>query len=125
MSKRDSERYGLMSGSGVSGRRDMLKLGLGFTAAGAAGLYLPSCTAGRSGREESTTRPEQAFELAAKPALAVLTALASEYISNGGAVPTAIPWLDKDGSFNQSPGPGQEPSNIFHFKGRVACSNGF
>lgn len=37
----------------------------------------------------------------------------------GSAEPYPIPWLDKNGSHNQA-GPGLEPSNIFHFKGRVA-----
>ena len=122
MSTRDREHHRRPSGSPVSGRRDMLKLGLGFTA---AGLCFSSCTSGPSRRDESDMRPEQSFELAAKPALAGLAALGADDISNGGAAPCAIPWLDKNGSFNQAPGPGQEPSNIFHFKGRVARSNGF
>jgi hypothetical protein len=69
--------------------------------------------------------PEQGFEAAAKPALAGLAALAAEDAQNGGAAPLAIPWLDKNGSLNQAPGPGQEPSNISHFKGRIARANGF
>jgi hypothetical protein len=63
--------------------------------------------------------------MAAKPALAGLEALVGQDAQNGGAAPAAIPWLDKNGSFNQAPGPGQEPSNIFHFKGSVARANGF
>ncbi len=43
----------------------------------------------------------------------------------GSADPSPIPWLDKNGSHNQSPGPGQEPSNIYHFQGRVARANAF
>ncbi len=43
----------------------------------------------------------------------------------GSADPYPIPWLDKNGSHNQSPGPGMDPSNIFHFKGRVARANDF
>ncbi|HSD20672.1 MAG TPA: hypothetical protein VLC54_11575 [Anaeromyxobacter sp.] len=43
----------------------------------------------------------------------------------GSAEPSAIPWLDKNGSHNQSPGPGMDPSNIFHFKGRIARANDF
>lgn len=125
MSKRDRERYGVSSHSMLSGRRDVLRLGVGFTAAGAAGLCFPSCAAGSSKQDPSTTRPDDAFALAAKPALAGLIALTAEDAANGGAAPCAIPWLDKNGSFNQAPGPGQEPSNIFHFKGRVARSNGF
>ena len=45
--------------------------------------------------------------------------------SNGSTDPYPIPWLDKNGSHNQSPGPGMEPSNIYHFKGHVARCNGF
>lgn len=44
---------------------------------------------------------------------------------NGGTDPYPIPWLDMNGSHNQSPGPGMEPSNIFHFRGRVARANEF
>lgn len=43
----------------------------------------------------------------------------------GSSEPSAIPWLDKNGSHNQSPGPGVEPSSIFHFKGRIARANVF
>lgn len=46
-------------------------------------------------------------------------------IPNGGADPFPIPWLDKNGSHNQSPGPGQEASSIYHFNGRIARSNDF
>lgn len=43
--------------------------------------------------------------------------------ANGSADPYPIPWLDKNGSHNQSAGPNLEPSHIFHFKGLVArCS---
>lgn len=43
---------------------------------------------------------------------------------NGSDCPFSIPWLDKNGSFNQSPQAGAELSNIFHFKGQVArCNN--
>ncbi len=45
--------------------------------------------------------------------------------SNGSPEPYPIPWLDKNGSHNQSPGPGMEPSNIYHIKGHVARCNGF
>lgn len=44
---------------------------------------------------------------------------------DGGNDPFPIPWLDKNGRHNQSPAPEQEPSNIFHFKGRVARCNDF
>lgn len=45
--------------------------------------------------------------------------------SNGSTDPYPIPWLDKNGSHNQSPGPGMEPSSIYHFKGHVARCNAF
>ena len=45
--------------------------------------------------------------------------------SNGSKDPYPIPWLDKNGSHNQSPGPGQEPSSIYHFKGHIARCNNF
>lgn len=48
-----------------------------------------------------------------------------KYLPDGGAEPFPIPWLDKNGSHNQSPGPGMEPSNIYHFKGHVARCNNF
>lgn len=45
--------------------------------------------------------------------------------SNGSSDPFPIPWLDKNGSHNQSPGPDSEPSNIYNFKGHVARCNAF
>jgi hypothetical protein len=45
--------------------------------------------------------------------------------SNGSTDPFPIPWLDKNGSHNQSPGQGMEPSNIFHFKGKIGRCNNF
>lgn len=65
------------------------------------------------------------FDREASEALAGLRALAAQDAQNGGAAPAAIPWLDRNGSFNQAPGPNQELSSIFHFGGRVARSNGF
>lgn len=44
---------------------------------------------------------------------------------NGNTDPFPIPWLDKNGSHNQSPGPGMDPSSIYDFKGRVARANDF
>ncbi len=43
----------------------------------------------------------------------------------GSEDPYPIPWLDKNGSHNEPAGPGQEPSSIFHFKGRVARAANF
>jgi hypothetical protein len=54
-----------------------------------------------------------------------LEALSAQDFLNGGAEPVPIPWLDKNGSHNQMPGPGVEPSSIFDFKGRVARANDF
>ncbi len=103
-------------------RRGFLLAGLGS----AAGVWLPACAAGREGRSAAPEGgPPAAFEQAAKPALAGLAALAGRDVQNGGEAPFPIPWLDKNGSFNQAPGPGQEPSNIFHFKGHVARANDF
>lgn len=48
-----------------------------------------------------------------------------KFLPDGGTEPFPIPWLDKNGSHNQSPGPGMEPSNIYHFKGHVARCNNF
>lgn len=45
--------------------------------------------------------------------------------ANGGTDPYPIPWLDKFGSHNQAAGLGNEPSHIYHFKGRVVRCNAF
>jgi hypothetical protein len=44
---------------------------------------------------------------------------------DGEESPFPVPWLDKNGSHNQSPGPNSEPSSIYHFKGFVARCNDF
>ena len=44
---------------------------------------------------------------------------------DGEESPFPVPWLDKNGSHNQSPGPNSEPSSIYHFKGQVARCNDF
>jgi hypothetical protein len=44
---------------------------------------------------------------------------------DGAESPFPVPWLDKNGSHNQSPGPNAEPASIYHFKGFVARSNDF
>ncbi len=43
----------------------------------------------------------------------------------GDDQPYPIPWLDKNGSHNEPAGPGNEPSSIYHFKGRVARAADF
>ncbi len=103
-------------------RRDFLRLGLGVPAVG--GLLLARAAHGQS-TAIAPAELDRRFEEAARPALGGLTALGAQDAQNGGLTPFPIPWLDKNGSFNQSPGPGMEPSNIFHFTGRVARSNGF
>jgi hypothetical protein len=45
--------------------------------------------------------------------------------ANGGTAPYPIPWLDKFGSHNQAAGLNNEPSHIYHFKGRVVRCNNF
>jgi len=43
---------------------------------------------------------------------------------DGSTDPFPIPWLDKNGSHNQPAGLGNEPSSIYHFKGKIArCSD--
>jgi hypothetical protein len=43
---------------------------------------------------------------------------------DGSTDPCPIPWLDKNGSHNQPAGLGNEPSSIYHFKGKIArCSD--
>jgi hypothetical protein len=44
---------------------------------------------------------------------------------NGSTDPYPIPWLDKNGSHNQSAGPNVELSHIYHFKGDVGRCSGF
>ena len=104
-------RFAMDDGS-VASRRGLLRAGLGLATAGAAGM-VPGCTTGLL-----PSRPTAA----GNPGL---DALAAQDLPNGGAEPVAIPWLDKNGSHNQPPGPGIEPSSIFHFKGRVARANDF
>ncbi len=89
-------------------RRDLFALGSGaLAAAGIAGLS--RCSTAR----------------AADDAGQDLRRLAAEDLSNGGADPFPIPWLDKNGSHNQSPEPGSEPSSIYHFDGQAARCNDF
>ena len=114
-------------GSGASRctRRAFLRTGAGIAAAGVTALWLPGGELVHGAEPKAAPGGAKAFEEAAKPALAALQSLAGQDAQNGGEWPAAIPWLDKNGSFNQPPGPGQEPSSIFHFKGRVARANGF
>jgi len=83
-------------------RRQFLRTGVTLAAAGAAALWLPALS-----RAESRSFPW------------------SSQMLNGSTDPYPIPWLDKNGSHNQSPGPDMEPSSIYHFKGQIARSNNF
>lgn len=83
-------------------RRQFLASSTAAFAAGAALLMQPQ--AGRAAPEKTT------------PALPGY---------NGASDPFPIPWIDKNGSHNQSPGAGMDPSNIYHFKGRIARANDF
>ena len=83
-------------------RRHFLRTGAALAAAGAAALWLPALS-----HAESRSFPWSASML------------------NGTTDPYPIPWLDKNGSHNQSPGPDMEPSSLYHFKGRVARCNNF
>jgi hypothetical protein len=124
MNERDEHSRGPVGPGHRYRRRDFLRAGMGL-AAGAAAVWLPRCAAANAGGQAVTSSVDSTFMLTARPALSGLRALAEQDAQNGGSAPFPIPWLDKNGSFNQSPGPGQDPSNIFHFKGRVARANGF
>ena len=95
-------------------RRDFLRAGLGAAAAlgvSAVPGCAPSLRSAASGVATPVNEP-----------IARLDAIDA---ANGGSDPFPIPWLDRNGSHNQAPGPEMEPSNIFHFRGRVARSNDF
>lgn len=95
-------------------RRGFLRTGFGVAAAGAAGLWLPGCA-----KPMAATAPTPA------PHNSPIETLDRVEAIDGGTDPFPIPWLDKNGNHNQLPGPGMDPSNIFHFKGRVARANDF
>ena len=125
MDARPRFRNHAVTSAGAFGRRDFLRAGLVGVAAGTTTLWLGDRALAATAPGASAAGSEQGFEAAATPALASLAALAAEGAQNGGAAPVPIPRLHKNGSLNQAPGPGQEPSNIFHFKGRIARANGF
>lgn len=83
-------------------RRHFLRAGVFLAAVGASALMLPGTTAAQKNAPVPEGLP-----------------------FNGSTDPFPIPWLDKNGSHNQSPGPGMEPSNIYHFKGQIARCNNF
>ena len=111
-------------GTKSASRRELLNAGLGLASLGVAGAVLPCCA---EAAVAGPTPRAAGDQVAGNPAAGnpALEALAAQDLLNGGAAPVPIPWLDKNGSHNQMPGPGSEPSNIFHFKGRVARANDF
>lgn len=84
-------------------RRQLLQSGAYLAAAGISSMFLPKLVSTQSTAQQMMWHPP----------------------SNGSKDPYPIPWLDKNGSHNQSPGPGQEPSSIYHFKGHIARCNSF
>lgn len=96
-------------------RRDFLRAGLGAAATLGLGT-MPGCAPPLSSGVHSGDM------LPINEPIARLDAID---VTNGGSDPFPIPWLDRNGSHNQSPGPEMEPSNIFHFRGKVARSNDF
>jgi hypothetical protein len=83
-------------------RRQFLRTGACLAAAGASAFLFPRIANAQNITQQGWSPP-----------------------SNGSNEPYPIPWLDKNGSHNQSPGPGTEPSSIYHFKGHIARSNDF
>jgi hypothetical protein len=82
-------------------RRGLLSTTVSVAAAGAASLLLP-------GNSSAQSKPSQSE----RPTY------------NGSADPYPIPWLDKFGDHHQPAGPQGEPSDIYHFKGRIVrCAN--
>ena len=87
---------------GTMDRRRFLRSGACLAVAGISALLLPEVSVAQKGTPGPWSLP-----------------------SNGSTDPYPIPWLDRNGSHNQSPGPGMEPSSIYHFKGQVARANSF
>jgi hypothetical protein len=91
-----------LSVQGRINRRQFLRSGMCLVSAGASTLLLPEALTAQDGAPVAEDLP-----------------------FNGSSDPYPIPWLDRNGSHNQSPGPGMEPSNIYHFKGQIARCNNF
>lgn len=77
-------------------RRGFVSTTLGVAAAGAASLLLSDETA-------ADIKPPQS----------------ERRTYNGSPDPYPLPWLDKFGDHHQPAGPKLDPSDIFHFKGRI------
>ncbi len=88
--------------SSAMSRRRFLRGGSGIIAAAGGAVFLSKASAVES-------------RLAFKP----------DPTLNGRTAPFPIPWLDKNGNHNETPENGTDPSNIFHFKGRVARCGDF
>ncbi|GAC1409189.1 MAG: hypothetical protein NVSMB64_17920 [Candidatus Velthaea sp.] len=84
----------------ITGRRGFLRRGAGSVAA--AALAASSNLAGQQAEAAAVAAPV-----------------------DGTTDPSPIPWLDRNSSHNQVPGPNQEPAHIFHFDGQVARCNDF
>ncbi len=92
------------SGPSACTRRGFLRTAVGLAGAAAS---VSACAGARGSTASASAAPSPRSPVGGSPD------------------PFPIPWLDKNGSHNQSPGPGQEPSNIYHFQGRVARANAF
>jgi len=77
-------------------RRGFVNTTLGMAAAGAASLLLPGDAAANSASPQSEM-----------------------HTYNGSADPYPLPWLDKFGDHHQPASPTLDPSDIFHFKGKI------
>jgi hypothetical protein len=99
-------------------RRVVLRAGLGAAAA-VGGGGVTGCAPSLSSAGRGAAMPVN------EPVNESIARLDAIDVANGGSDPFPIPWLDRNGSHNQSPDPEMEPSNIFHFRGRVARSNDF
>ena len=86
----------------IMNRRQFLRSGVCFAAAGVSTLLLLRIATVQNITHEKWSLP-----------------------SNGSVDPYPIPWLYKNGSYNQSPGPGMEPSSVYHFKGKITRCNDF
>jgi len=78
-------------------RRGFVSTTLGVAAAGAASLLL-------SDEAAADSKPQRTY--------------------NGSTDPYPLPWLDRFGDHHQPAGANLDPSDIFHFKGRIVrCAN--
>jgi hypothetical protein len=90
-----------------------------------AQLGMFGCVDAQSGKGKPAEATSSDRQLPAKLAVDQLPAVPVLFDYDGSKDPFPIPWLDANGSHNQMPATGQEPSHIYHFKGLVARCNGF